>query len=55
MTVQGLATHDSDQAGSSRITAEVFATERNDRIMNDLVSRVGIEPNVTGISWEKSH
>jgi putative Mg2+ transporter-C (MgtC) family protein len=55
MTVQGLATHDSEQAGSSRITAEVFATERNDRIMNDLVSRVGIEPNVNGISWEKSH
>lgn len=55
MTVQGLAARDSDQVGSSCITAEVFSTERNDRFMNDLVTRVGIEPNVTGISWEKSH
>jgi putative Mg2+ transporter-C (MgtC) family protein len=55
MTVQGLATRDADPAGASCITAEVFATERNDRVMNDLVSRVGIEPNVTAISWEKSH
>ena len=54
MTVQGLATRDADQAGTSCITADVFASERNDRFMNDLVSRVGIEPNVTGISWEKS-
>lgn len=55
MTVQGLSTHDGDGMGTSRITAEVCAAERNDRFLNDLVSRVGIEPNVTGISWEKSH
>jgi putative Mg2+ transporter-C (MgtC) family protein len=54
MTVQGLAMRDAEQAGMSCIAADVFATERNDRFMNDLVSRVGIEPNVTGISWEKS-
>ncbi|HLJ11058.1 MAG TPA: MgtC/SapB family protein [Planctomycetaceae bacterium] len=55
MTVQGLSTRDADQPGISCIAAEVFSTERNDRAMNDLVSRVGIEPNVTGISWEKLH
>ena len=54
-TFQGLSTHDGDGMETSRITAEVCATERNDRFMNDLASRVGIEPTVTGIGWEKPH
>jgi putative Mg2+ transporter-C (MgtC) family protein len=54
MTVQGLATRDAEQPGASCIAADVFATERSDRFMNELVSRVGIEPNVTAISWTKS-
>src|SRR4029079_4748436 len=55
MTVQGLSTRDTELPGMSAITVDVFAVERNDQAMNDLVSRVGIEPNVSGISWEKSH
>lgn len=55
MTVQGLSTRDTELPGMSAITVDVFSAERNDRALNDLVSRAGIEPNVTGISWEKSH
>ncbi len=55
MTVQGLSTRDTELPGMSAITVEVFSSERNDRAMNDLVSRAGIEPNVSGISWEKAH
>ena len=55
MTVQGLSTRDTELPGMSAITVDVCSAERNDRAMNDLVSRVGIEPNVSGISWEKSH
>jgi putative Mg2+ transporter-C (MgtC) family protein len=35
------------------VVAEIYAAERNDRFMEDVVARVSIEPDVTGVSWEK--
>jgi putative Mg2+ transporter-C (MgtC) family protein len=53
MTVQGITTKDTEPLGSSEVVAQIFATERNDKYLNDLVARIGIEPNVSAISWEK--
>jgi putative Mg2+ transporter-C (MgtC) family protein len=53
MTVQGIATHDTEQAGKTAVVAEVFSLERNDRYLNDLVSRLSIEPSVSAVSWER--
>jgi putative Mg2+ transporter-C (MgtC) family protein len=53
MTVQGIATEDTDHGDKTAVVAEVFATERNDKYLNELVSRISIEPSVTAVSWEK--
>jgi putative Mg2+ transporter-C (MgtC) family protein len=53
MTVQGISTQETDQPGMSTVVVDVFATERNDKYMNDLVSRITVEPCVSSVSWEK--
>jgi putative Mg2+ transporter-C (MgtC) family protein len=53
MTLQRLSTHDTDQPDRTAVVAEIFSTERNDRFMNDLVSRISIEPSISAVSWEK--
>jgi putative Mg2+ transporter-C (MgtC) family protein len=53
MTLQGLATQEAEQGQRVIVVADVYASERNDRIMEDLVSRIGIEPGVTAVSWER--
>ena len=53
MTVQGISTQDTDQADKTAVLVEIFSTERNDKYMNDLVSRLSIEPSVSSVSWEK--
>jgi len=53
MSVQGLATEESDKEGRV-IVADVYAMERNDRAMEEVVARLGIEPEVTGVSWQRA-
>ena len=53
MTVQGIATHDRSEDGRVRVIADIFAVERSDRAMDELVGRLNIEPGVVGVSWEK--
>jgi putative Mg2+ transporter-C (MgtC) family protein len=53
MTVQGISTQDTDQPDKTAVVVEIFSTERNDKYMNDLVSRLSIEPSVSSVSWEK--
>jgi putative Mg2+ transporter-C (MgtC) family protein len=53
MTVQGIAAQTTELADRTAVVAEIFSTERNDRYMNDLVSRISIEPCVTSVSWER--
>jgi putative Mg2+ transporter-C (MgtC) family protein len=53
MIVQGITTLDGDVADRAVVTADVFSHERNDRAMEDVVSRLNIEPGVTSVSWEK--
>jgi putative Mg2+ transporter-C (MgtC) family protein len=53
MNLQSLATDEPDK-GHVVVVAGIYATERNDRFMEDLVKRMSIEPEVTGVSWEKA-
>jgi hypothetical protein len=50
---QGISTQDTEQVDKTAVVAEIFATERNDKYLNDLVARLGVEPNVSSVSWEK--
>jgi putative Mg2+ transporter-C (MgtC) family protein len=37
---------------SKVIVADVYALERNDRALEDIVARLSIEPEVTAVSWQ---
>jgi putative Mg2+ transporter-C (MgtC) family protein len=52
MTVQGISTEESDKEGKI-ITADVYALERNDRGLEEIVARLSMEPMVTGVSWQR--
>jgi putative Mg2+ transporter-C (MgtC) family protein len=54
MTLQGISLQDGEQPGTTVVVAEIYSTERNDRYLNDLVSRVCIEPSVSAVSWERA-
>lgn len=52
--LQGLATQETEDGKRVIVAADVYAVERNDRIMEEVVSRIGIEPGVTAVSWERN-
>lgn len=53
MTLQGISTEEADHEGTT-IVADIYALERNDRAMEEVVARLGIEPYVTGVSWQRT-
>ena len=55
MSMQGISRQDIDQPEQTAVVAEIFSTVRNDKYLNDLLSRVGIEPSVSSVSWERVH
>jgi putative Mg2+ transporter-C (MgtC) family protein len=54
MTVHGISTQDSAEADQTIVVAEIFSAERNDRALQDVMSRLNIEPGVKSVRWEKS-
>jgi putative Mg2+ transporter-C (MgtC) family protein len=53
MTIQKISTQDAEQDGRAAIVADIFSVERDDRAIQELMSRINIEPSVTSASWEK--
>jgi putative Mg2+ transporter-C (MgtC) family protein len=53
MSLQGISTQDTDSPEKTVIVAEVLSSEHGDRYMNEIVSRISVEPKVTTVSWEK--
>ena len=53
MTVHGISTQDAADAEQTHVVVEVYSSERNDRAMQDLMSRLNIEPGVKSVRWEK--
>jgi putative Mg2+ transporter-C (MgtC) family protein len=53
LRLQGLSTEDSE-SNRTVVIAEIFALEQNDRLMEEVVARVSIEPEVKSVSWQKS-
>ena len=53
MTIQRISTQDAERADQAAVVADIFSVERADRAMQDMMSRVNIEPSVTSVSWEK--
>jgi putative Mg2+ transporter-C (MgtC) family protein len=53
MLVQGIATHDTDEPDQVAVVADIYSQQRTDRALEDLLTRINIEPSVTAASWER--
>jgi putative Mg2+ transporter-C (MgtC) family protein len=53
MSLQGISTQEASHEHQATVIAEIISAERNDKYMNDLVSRTSIEPGVTSASWDR--
>lgn len=53
MSIQGLSTEDGGKERSI-VAADIYAVERNDRFMEQVVARISIEPDVSAVSWERT-
>jgi putative Mg2+ transporter-C (MgtC) family protein len=53
MVIQGISTQEAGEPDRAAVVAEIFSVGRNDRALENLMSRVNIEPAVSAVSWEK--
>jgi putative Mg2+ transporter-C (MgtC) family protein len=53
LTLQGMSSEDTE-GGHTVVVADIFALERNDRAMEEIVARVSIEPEVKAVSWQRT-
>ena len=52
LALHGIATEDGG-AGRTVVAADIHAAERSDRAMEEIVARLGIEPEVRAVSWKR--
>jgi uncharacterized membrane protein YhiD involved in acid resistance len=53
MVVRGISIQAADHPGKKLIVADIESSQRDDHSMQDLMSRINIEPGVTSASWER--
>jgi putative Mg2+ transporter-C (MgtC) family protein len=53
MTIQRISTQEIGEDGQAAVIADVFSVDRKDRAIQDVMSRLNIEPDVRSVSWEK--
>jgi putative Mg2+ transporter-C (MgtC) family protein len=53
LNIQGISTEDSEK-DARVIVADVYALERNDRALEEIVARLSIEPEVRSVSWQRT-
>lgn len=52
LILQGVAVHDAERPDQTAVTADIFSASREDRAMEELTSRLNIEPSVSSVRWE---
>jgi putative Mg2+ transporter-C (MgtC) family protein len=53
MTIQRISTQGAERDGHATVVADIYSVERDDRAMQDIMSRINIDPSVSSVSWEK--
>lgn len=53
MILQGISTADNDRPDRAHVIADIYSLVRNDRAMEDLMSRINLESSVISVSWAK--
>jgi putative Mg2+ transporter-C (MgtC) family protein len=54
MFVQGISTEACEGTDEKQIVVEIFSAGRNDKAMEEVVSRLNIEPELTSVRWERT-
>jgi putative Mg2+ transporter-C (MgtC) family protein len=54
MTVQGFDTHDTDREDQAAVVVNIYSTRRSERALEEVVTRINIEPGVSSVSWERA-
>jgi putative Mg2+ transporter-C (MgtC) family protein len=52
MSVQGISTQ--EEGINAVVVADIFSVERQDRAVQEIMSRLNLEPGVKSVSWEKT-
>jgi putative Mg2+ transporter-C (MgtC) family protein len=55
MILRGISIHNADQPGTVLIVADVYSTVHDERAVQDVVTRLNVEPSTTSVSWERSN
>jgi putative Mg2+ transporter-C (MgtC) family protein len=53
MTLHAISTAEGEREGMMSVVADIFATERNDRVIEQVLTRLSIEPGVSAVRWER--
>jgi putative Mg2+ transporter-C (MgtC) family protein len=53
MSMQGISRQDTEKPDQTAVVAEIYSSTRNDKYLNDLLSRISIEPSVSSVSWDR--
>jgi putative Mg2+ transporter-C (MgtC) family protein len=53
MIVRGIHSEEAEEAAKRCLVVDIVSAYRNDKFLNDLVSRISIEPSVSAISWQR--
>jgi putative Mg2+ transporter-C (MgtC) family protein len=51
-TIQRISTQESGENGQAVVIADIFSVDRKDRAIQDVMSRLNIEPDVRSVSWQ---
>jgi putative Mg2+ transporter-C (MgtC) family protein len=54
MTIQSISTEETEPSDRAAVVAAIFSTQRNDRAMQELISRLNLEPSVVSVHWDRS-
>jgi putative Mg2+ transporter-C (MgtC) family protein len=52
MTLRALDSEDLNSTNTVRVRANLFMADRNDASLEQVVSRLSLEPGVTAVSWK---
>jgi putative Mg2+ transporter-C (MgtC) family protein len=53
LSLQGISTEDLEDK-QTVVVADIFAVQRNDRALEEIVARISIEPEVKSVSWQRT-
>jgi len=53
MAPQGISTEDCEQSDQAAIVAEILSLEQQDRVIEEIMNRINIEPSVRSVTWKK--